>query len=316
MQFITPSDTSSNPSCVATIGFFDGVHKGHLFLIEQVCRLAKAQQSAAMLITFRRHPRQVMQTQYRPQLLSTLDEKCHLLSQTSADYCAILDFTKAMSELTARDFMEQVLKKQLNVKTLVIGYDHRFGHNRSEGFTDYVQYGQAMGMDVIKAEAMLIGEIAVSSSVIRTFLTGGEVEMAAKCLSRPYALEGTVVPGFQEGRKLGFPTANIAVNDPLKLIPGRGVYAARITLPEHSATYMGMVNIGIRPTMENQIEHETIETHVLDYQGDLYGQHLKIEFLKRLRDERKFRSKADLTKQLETDAAFVRTLNETNTNPS
>ncbi|MCD8318732.1 MAG: FAD synthetase family protein, partial [Paraprevotella sp.] len=197
MKFVTLSDAECHlkPS-VATIGFFDGVHCGHRFLIQQVERYAVQFGLASLLVTFRAHPRQVMHSSYQPQLLSTYEEKCALLAGTGADYCLTLDFTPELAALSARRFMADILRDKFSVKALVIGYNHRFGHDRSESFFDYVAYGKEIGMDVILAQAYSVGEVHVSSSMVRACLAEGEVSMAAKCLGRPYALSGQVVEGF------------------------------------------------------------------------------------------------------------------------
>ena len=197
--------------------------------------------------------------------------------------------------------MAEILKEKLSVKVLVIGYDHRFGHDRSEGFAEYVEYGRELGMEVVRADAFAMSEVNVSSSMVRACLAEGEVGIAARCLTRPYEITGRVVHG------LGFPTANIQVEDSQKLIPKNGVYAVwvkgKIGGEEH--VWGGMLNIGLRPTMENG-ENRTIEVHLLDFAGDLYGCRLTLSFVRRLRDERKFRNKGELVHQLREDEAMVR----------
>lgn len=307
MKFITLTDPLPYQACVATIGFFDGVHRGHRFLIRQLTRYAVGHDLASLLVTFRTHPRQVMQAAYQPQLLTTYDEKCGQLATTGADYCLTLDFTTALAALSARRFMAEILKEKLSVKVLVIGYDHRFGHDRSEGFAEYVEYGRELGMEVVRADAFAMSEVNVSSSMVRACLAEGEVGIAARCLTRPYEITGRVVHGFHVGHELGFPTANIQVEDSQKLIPKNGVYAVwvkgKIGGEEH--VWGGMLNIGLRPTMENG-ENRTIEVHLLDFVGDLYGCRLTLSFVRRLRDERKFRNKGELVHQLREDEAMVR----------
>lgn len=307
MKFITLTDPLPYQACVATIGFFDGVHRGHRFLIRQLTRYAVGHDLASLLVTFRTHPRQVMQAAYQPQLLTTYDEKCAQLATTGADCCLTLDFTTALAALSARRFMAEILKEKLFVKVLVIGYDHRFGHDRSEGFAEYVEYGRELGMEVVRADAFAMSEVNVSSSMVRACLAEGEVGMAARCLTRPYEITGRVVHGFHVGHELGFPTANIQVEDSQKLIPKNGVYAVwvkgKIGGEEH--VWGGMLNIGLRPTMENG-ENRTIEVHLLDFAGDLYGCRLTLSFVRRLRDERKFRNKGELVHQLREDEAMVR----------
>lgn len=307
MKFITLTDPLPYQACVATIGFFDGVHRGHRFLIRQLTRYAVGHDLASLLVTFRTHPRQVMQAAYQPQLLTTYDEKCEQLATTGADCCLTLDFTTALAALSARRFMAEILKEKLSVKVLIIGYDHRFGHDRSEGFAEYVEYGRELGMEVVRADAFAMGEVNVSSSMVRACLAEGEVGMAARCLTRPYEITGRVVHGFHVGHELGFPTANIQVEDAQKLIPKNGVYAVWVKGKTGGEEHVwgGMLNIGLRPTMENG-ENRTIEVHLLDFAGDLYGCRLTLSFVRRLRDERKFRNKGELVHQLREDEAMVR----------
>ena len=179
MKFITLTDPLPYQACVATIGFFDGVHRGHRFLIRQLTRYAAGHDLVSLLITFRTHPRQVMQAAYQPQLLATYDEKCEQLATTGADCCLTLDFTTALAALSARRFMAEILKEKLSVKVLIIGYDHRFGHDRSEGFAEYVEYGRELGMEVVRADAFAMSEVNVSSSMVRACLAEGEVGMVA-----------------------------------------------------------------------------------------------------------------------------------------
>lgn len=287
------------PPSVATIGFFDGVHGGHRFLIRQVCEAAQERGLSSLLITFPQHPRMVMQASYQPRLLSTFGEKCSLLASTGVDACVALPFTAGLAALSAREFMQQVLRDQLQVRTLVIGYDHRFGHNRAEGFDDYVRYGQEMGIEVVRADAFLMDGAKVSSSAVRALLDAGEVDKAARCLGYTYFLEGRVTAGQQIGRTLGFPTANLQVTDSCKLIPADGVYAVRVRVGEH--IYKGMLNIGCRPTIDDDA-HRTIEVHLFHFTGDLYGQLLRVEFLRRIRGEQKFDSREALARQLQQDA--------------
>lgn len=288
--------------CVATIGFFDGVHRGHRFLIEQVKELAAKRKLSSTLITFPVHPRKVMQADYQPKLLSTPEEKEELLLQAGADRCVILPFTHELSRLSAYEFMRDVLQKQLNVRILVIGYDHRFGHNRSEGFEDYCRYGEEIGMEVVKARAYVANGVNISSSVIRAFLSEGEIHLANKCLGYRYFLEGTIVDGYKVGRTIGFPTANLSVSNPDKLIPANGVYAVKVHLEGHE--YKGMLNIGHRPTLDNGAQR-SIEVHILHFSSDIYQKTMRIEFVDRIRDEKKFRRVEELVAQLGRDAELV-----------
>lgn len=303
MTIITDLETSNLPVCVATIGFFDGVHCGHRFLIRQLKRLAEAEGLPTMLITFALHPRKVMQKEYQPLLLSTPQEKLELLAATGVDYCVVLDFTPAMAQLTARLFMERILKNTLHVHTLVIGYDHRFGHNRTEGFSDYCVYGQLLGMRIVQAEEYTCLEMDVSSSSVRSFLLDGEVEVAAHCLGYDYGVEGKVVSGCQLGRTIGFPTANLKIENPDKLLPADGVYAVRVYVD--GRIYGGMLDIGNRPTFSDKDER-SVEVHLLDFSADIYGQSIRVDFVSRIRSNIRFANKEELMLQLQRDEAEVR----------
>ena len=291
--------------CVATIGFFDGVHTGHRFLIEQVKEVAATRGLRSALITFPVHPRKVMKADYHPELLTTQDEKIALLAETGVDYCIMLDFTPEISWFTARDFMTTILQERYQVQSLVIGYDHRFGHNRSESFEDYCRYGEEIGMQIVLARAYIYKEIHISSSVIRDYLHQGDVKMAARCLGYDYFLDGTVVSGYQVGRKIGFPTANLSVDDPDKLVPADGVYAVQVSFD--GCTYAGMLNIGHRPTLNNGM-NRSIEVHILHFHSDIYDKFIRISFVQYIRPEMKFDGIEGLIAQLHKDAAAVETL--------
>ena len=311
MQLCTGTSGNELLPNVATIGFFDGVHRGHRFLIEQVCKVAAERGLASSVITFPVHPRKVMQPDFRPELLTTCDEKVSLLAGTGIDYCIMLDFTLDLACLSAKQFMA-VLKGDYQVQALVIGYDHRFGHNRSEGFEDYVRYGQSIGIDVIRAQAYTNDiridasqSVPVSSSLIRKLLHQGDVDIAARCLGYEYFLDGTVVGGYQVGRKIGFPTANLSVDDPDKLIPADGVYAVWVTFD--GKTYMGMLNIGVRPTINNG-PNRTIEVNILHFHSDIYDKFIRLTFVKRTRPELKYDSIDQLIAQLHKDAEETETI--------
>lgn len=286
--------------CIATIGFFDGVHRGHQYLIREVEQYGKELNLPSALITFTKPPRQVVQESYQPELLTTPEEKIRLLEKTGVNGCVLLEFTREMAKLTAREFMERILKNQFQVKALVIGYDHRFGHNRSEGFSEYQSYGEELGIKVIRASQYLFEGEKVSSSVIRSILRNGGVRKATALLGHRYSLSGTVVEGFHVGRTLNYPTANMQPDNTYKLIPECGVYAVRVLLD--GKRYMGMLNIGTRPTVNNGT-NRTIETHILHFSGDIYGHVFTIELVERLRSEQKFNSLEELKAQLERDKA-------------
>ena len=289
----------SQAPCVATIGFFDGVHRGHKFLIKSVIDSAAEHGLQSAVITFDRHPRLVLHKEFQPRLLTTADEKLRLLAATGVNRCEMLHFDEQMAALPAYDFMKTVLRERLNVRRLITGYDNRFGHNRAEGFDDYVRYGLELGMEVERAEAFVLNGVNVSSSVVRSFLSAGETDMAAMCLGYHYKISGTVVGGYREGRKLGFPTANIDVDDKLKLVPEAGVYAVRVRIGDEPGLLDGMMNIGTRPTFDGT--STTLEVNIFGFSGDIYGRRITVEFHRRLREERKFGSIRKLIQQLETD---------------
>ena len=282
---------------VATIGFFDGVHLGHRFLIQQVKVAATQTRWQSSIITFPVHPRQVIQSEFQPQLLSSPEEKIELLASTGVDNCILLPFTRELSQLTAYEFM-QLLYDKYKVRMLVIGYDHRFGHNRAETFEDYCRYGRELGIHIMQASAYTQEQDKVSSSAIRRALQTGDIRTATKFLGYHYYLEGTVVDGYKVGRKIGFPTANLRVDFPNKLIPSIGVYAVCVYV--NGGKYKGMLNIGYRPTINNGTDL-SIEVHILDFQGDIYHQKMRIEFIDFLRPEEKFNSVDELILQMQKD---------------
>ncbi len=293
---------------VSTIGFFDGVHRGHKCLIRQVRDEALRRGAKSMLVTFDRHPRSVFAADAVPPQLTTPKEKMELLRATGVDEIYVLPFDKAMAALTAREFMEKVLRDTLHVEVLMIGYDHHFGRPRGETFADYEAMGRDVGIDVVLAQE-LEGE-HVSSSTIRKALQNGDVEAAQRMLGRPYTWSGTVVHGRGIGRQLGFPTANLEATDGDKMLPARGVYAVEVQKNGDfigaGATQKAMLNIGSRPTLNNGSD-VSVEAHLLDYDGDLYNKSLTISFITRLREERKFASEAELRAQLEKDRTSIKT---------
>ena len=368
---------------VATIGFFDGVHRGHRHLINKVMEMAHAHAQQSMVITFDRHPREVLQSDYQPQMLTTLNTKLRLLHETGVDRVEVLHFTRQLAALSARQFMAQVLKERLGVTTLVIGYDHRFGHNRAEGFDDYVRYGKELGIEVVQSFELTIAfsevsnassevsnvfsevsnvsseasnasskvsnvssEVAssveessskacsfvgkfgmhVSSSAIRRLLKEGNVSRANLFLDRLHTITGCVTHGFAEGRKMGFPTANLDTTGYPLLIPANGVYGVWVKIgcadavmgkcevpslvgcipglpnpimDDHDGWLPAMLNIGTRPTFDGSTT--TIEANIFDFNDDIYGQPMTIAFCFRLRNEQRFDSVEALEEQLHKD---------------
>lgn len=286
----------------ATIGFFDGVHRGHQFMIDSLTTMAHAQGRQSLVITFDRHPRQVVHADYVPQLITTTDEKLQLLHATAADRIEMLHFDAQMAQLSAYEFMRQVLHEKYGVAMLLTGYDNRFGHNRTEGFDDYVRYGEEMGMKVLQNTPIDIDGLRVSSSLIRRQLAEGSINEANNCLGHPYSITGCVAHGFQEGRRIGFPTANIVPESAEKLVPGNGVYATRVSV-EGGEWMPAMLNIGTNPTFQRQ--QTTIEAHIIGFEGDIYGRKVRVKFGMKLRDEQRFESVEALQKQLEADKKEV-----------
>lgn len=302
MIVIRDTELLKGKRLAATIGFFDGVHLGHRFLIDELKEVAQARKLPSAVITFPEHPRAVLHSDYQPKLLDSFDEKLERLASTGIDYCIVLDFTIELSQLTAREFISTILSDKLHVDVLLIGYDHRFGHDRKDGFEQYVAYGAACGMEVVKASPYDEGRTAVSSSEIRKMLTDCRVEEAARLLSYPYQLKGTIVNGYKVGRKLGFPTANIQVDEPFKIIPGIGVYAVWVYLK--GERYKGMLYIGDRPTLENG-NNITLEVNILDFSGDIYNNEITVAFIYYVRGDVKFGSLEKLKEQLGRDRETV-----------
>lgn len=292
----------SSEARVASIGFFDGVHRGHLCLIEQLRDEAGRRGMGSLLVTFDRHPRTVLSPSQVPPLLTTLEEKERLLRETGVSEIAILPFTLELSRLSAREFMEQVLRRELGVEVLILGYDHAFGHGGGS-LDDYVRWGRETGIEVVRAHEL--SSLMVSSSKCRRLIEEGDVRGAAEMLGRFYTLSGEVVRGFHVGHELGFPTANLQV-DAEKVMPRNGAYAVWATLAD-GERHGGMLNIGTRPTIGNG-ETTSVEVNLLDYDGNLYDQRLTVEFVARLRDERRFDSRSELMSQLALDEAAAREL--------
>lgn len=286
----------------ATIGFFDGVHRGHQFMIDSLTTMAHAQGRQSLVITFDRHPRQVVHADYVPQLITTTDEKLQLLHATAADRIEMLHFDAQMAQLSAYEFMRQMLHEKYGVAMLLTGYDNRFGHNRTEGFADYVRYGEEMGMKVLQNTPIDIDGLRVSSSLIRRLIVEGNITEASNCMGHPYSITGCVAHGFQEGRRIGFPTANIVPESAEKLVPGNGVYATRVSV-EGGEWMPAMLNIGTNPTFQRQ--QTTIEAHIIGFEGDIYGRKVRVKFGRKLRDEQRFESVEALQKQLEADKKEV-----------
>ena len=306
LEGINKDELTLEKPVVATIGFFDGVHLGHQFLINRLAEMAKQENLESMVITFDCHPRQVLQSNYQPRMLSTLEEKLEKLEKTASDHIVVLHFDKALAQLTSKQFMESILRERLNVRKLMMGYDNRFGHNRTETFDDYVIFGKEIGIEVCKNTALSMGNFNVSSSVIRQFIETGNMEEATRCLGVPYSLSGKIVGGYQNGRKLGYPTANIDIRKTDKLLPAMGVYAVQVRIENNEKIYGGMLNIGTRPTFNGS--DLSVEVYIFDFSGNLYDRTIKVFFMSRVRSDRIFPTLEALAEQLQLDEQQIRTI--------
>lgn len=301
MKIIYLNDEVNNnlPPLVATIGFFDGVHRGHRFLIEEVKQKARFSGMQSAVITFDNHPRQVLHPHQHLSLLSSFAQKIKLIEATGVDICIILHFDKALSLLHAKDFMQSILSERLHVTKLIIGYDNKFGYGCKESFEDYQRYGQELGIEVIKATELNSNKEHISSSVIRRLITLGEIKAANKALGYNYVIEGQVIEGYHNGHKLGYPTANIDRKTCFQLIPAEGVYAVKVKTDLSPLWLNGMLYIGVRPTYNGKTL--CIETNIFNFNKSLYGHNIKVSFIQRVRGERKFDTLSALSSQLAND---------------
>ena len=306
-MIIVDETTRPLPPAAATIGFFDGVHCGHRYLIGRVIDEARADGLASMVITFARHPRQVIDTHYVPRLLSTPEMKIERLAETGIDRCTVLDFDRRMAALTAREFMIHILSNRLNVRKLIIGYDNRFGHDRSESIDDYCAYGRTLGIEVVESCGITVDGIRVSSSVIRNAIERGDLTEANRCLGYAYTLSAHVSHGFRNGHRLGFPTANLDMDEVCQLLPQIGVYATRVRIEGECELHPAMTSVGTRPTFDGT--RLSVETYILDFDADLYGRKIEVAFLKRIRGEKKFADLQQLRTQMADDERCIRELN-------
>ncbi|WP_420582623.1 bifunctional riboflavin kinase/FAD synthetase [Reichenbachiella sp.] len=285
-------------NAIVTSGTFDGVHFGHQKILKKIVKTAKDLNGKSVVLTFWPHPRFVLFPEEKTlKLLSTFEEKAKLLEEVGIDYLVKVEFTKAFSQLSSETFIQNMLVEKLKTKKLIIGYDHRFGKNRSGSFEYLKENSDRFGFEVEEIPRQDIDDVGVSSTKIRQALFHGEVDLAAEFLGRSYSLKGTVVEGKQIGSQLGFPTANIKVPEEFKLIPKDGSYAVRAKVG--NKWRKGMLNVGIRPTIGGL--HRVIETHLFDFDQEIYNQPIQIEFVKHLRDEKKFDSLDELKNQLQKD---------------
>lgn len=293
------SSFHSSNRTIVTIGTFDGVHLGHQKILEQLIADAQKRGKKSVLLTFFPHPRMVLQKDVQIELINTIEEKAKLLEKMGLDYLIIHPFSKEFSRMTALDFVRDILVNQLKTSKLVIGYDHHFGKNREGNIDQLREYSPLYGFDIEEISAQDIDNVSISSTKIRRALHDGNLKTANQFLGYHFTINGTVVNGKQLGGKIGFPTANIHVEESYKLIPKTGVYVVRSSV--NGRLVDGMMNIGYRPTVDGK--HQTIEVHFFDFDEDLYGQKLSIELCYFLREEQKFDSVESLIAQLKIDKA-------------
>ena len=293
---------------IVTIGTFDGVHLGHQKIVAQITKNAHALNCDSLVLTFFPHPRMVLQESTEMKQLNTLNEKIALLDNLGIDNLVVHPFDKEFSRLTAEEFVKKVLVDVFKIKKIIIGHDHRFGRNRTATIDDLINIGKTYGFEVEQISAEEINEVSISSTKIRNALLEGNIELAANYLGYDYSLTGIIFKGNQLGRTIGYPTANITIEEDYKLIPNNGVYIAKSVL--NGKTVFGMMNIGTRPTVDGT--KQTIEINFFDFKQDLYGQKITISLLHRMRSEQKFESidalKNQLGKDKKTALAFIENL--------
>ncbi len=290
-------DFSITKKTIITIGTFDGVHIGHTKILEKIIQIAKELDCESLVLTFFPHPRMVLQEKTSVKLLHTMEEKKAMLQKIGIDNLIIHPFNKEFSQLSAEEFVKEILIDQLQIQKIIIGHDHRFGRNRTADINDLISFGKKYGFEVEQISAQEIDEIAVSSTKIRNALLDGTISLANEYLGYNYFFSGTVVQGQQLGSKIGFPTANIHIKEDYKLIPKNGVYIVKSYLNEE--LIYGIMNIGNRPTVNGL--NKTIEVHFLDFDKDLYGQEITIEVVEFIREEQKFDSIDALKNQIQKD---------------
>ena len=291
---------------VVTVGTFDGVHLAHREIIREVVNRARMREGRSVVVTFDPHPKEVVASaRGAVQLLSTLDERITLLSGLHVDLLLVIPFTFEFSRMSARDFYAAYIDGRVGVSEVVVGYDHTFGRDREAGTKDLMALGRDLDFSVFAVHPMTVDGEPISSTRIRRSLAAGDVERAERMLGYPYSMTGTVVTGDGRGRTLGFPTANLNPLVARKQIPGNGVYL--VSVAGAGIQRYGIMNIGVRPTVSDGTAH-VIEVHMFDFSRDIYGERLEVSFLRRLRDERKFASVAELTEQLGRDRDHARHL--------
>ena len=291
-------DFPSEINTIITIGTFDGVHKGHKQVIKKLNNIAKKQGFESVLLTFYPHPRHVLYPDDQQlKLLNTIDEKTEELKKSGLQHFVVHEFTKEFSRTKSVNFIRDLLVNKLKMKHMVVGYNHHFGRNREGSYDDLKELYELYDFELEKIPPQNEGDVTISSTKVRELLLAGDVEKAATYLGYAYPINGKVVKGNARGRTIGFPTANILVENKWKLIPADGVYAVKVKLA--AKQFYGMLNIGERPTLSDN-EHR-IEVHIFDFSADIYGADIKVEFIKRIREEKQFDNLELLKKQLQID---------------
>ncbi len=297
--YLSIDEFKTNGKTAVTTGTFDGVHTGHKVVIDQVINAAKKIDGESVILTFFPHPRMVLYPDDQElRLLNTIQERISLLEKSGIDHLIVHPFSKEFSRLSSTEYVRDILVNKLSISTLVIGYDHQFGRNREGSFKHLQELAPLYDFTVEEIAAQEIQQINISSTKIRNSLATGEIHAANQFLNYNYFLRGTVVEGEKIGRTIGFPTANIKLNEWYKLIPEKGVYAVKIKLEDN--IFNGMLNIGTRPTL-NETNNETIEVNIFNFDEDIYNKEIEIEFYERVRDEQKFENISLLQKQLKID---------------
>lgn len=303
MQIIRDITEYDKRPCAATIGSFDGVHRGHIAMLGELRAAATKKGLPLMVVTFATHPRRLFDKESAPFLLTPANDRLQLLEKAGVDICVLLDFNREMAAMSAAAFMQEILVERLGVQLLAVGYDHHFGKpTTGEGLEQYIAYGCESGVEVFGTLPFVIDDVAVSSSAVRRALSGGDVALASSLLGRDYSLAGTVVHGAGIGRVLGFPTANIALACEEQMLPLDGVYETDVTIA--GETFKGVMNIGVKPTVSGK--ERTLEVHIIGFEGDIYEKDITVSFVRRLRGEQVFDNVNALRFQIEVDVARVK----------
>lgn len=302
IEYKSADEYNIDQGSIVTIGTFDGVHIGHKAILDRLVATGKNEGLDSVLLTFFPHPRMVLQKDSNIKLINTISEKKEQFKKIGLDHLIIQPFTKEFSRLSAMEFVRDILVNHLKIKKIIIGYDHRFGRNRTANILDLIEFGKTYNFEVEEINAQELNEVAISSTKIRKALADGDLITANQYLGYPFMISGKVVKGKAIGRTLNYPTANLYVKEEYKLIPKTGVYVVQAKLM--GSVYFGITSIGTNPTLGGT--EKTIETYFLDFEGNLYDRIIELEFLHYIREEETFKSIEDLKKAIEQDELFAR----------